>query len=286
MKIVVTGGSGGIGRYVVEELKESGHEVLIFDTSKPQSKDVNIMKGDMLNIDDCKKVFKGADAIIHLAAIPNPLNDPPEKVFNENVIGTFNVHQAAADLGIEKVVQASSDSSYGFNFRKEGDVLLPEYLPIDEDHPQKPADPYGLSKKVGEEIAKGFASRYGVTTIALRICGTILPEPEAVLKFKKVLREGGWYWYNDARDVACAFRLAVEAKNLRRYEVFCISAEDNAAKLDSVELVTTGEWGSHIPFKKEIKGKSSLYDWTKAKVLLGYQPHHTWRDIIKESSVL
>jgi len=285
MKIIVTGGSGRVGRYVVEELNKFGYEVLIFDTGEPQSKDVNFMKGDMLNIDNCRKAFKGADAIIHLAAIPNPLNDPPEKVFNVNVVGTFNVHQAAVDLEIEKVVQASSDSSYGFNFRKEGDVLLPKYLPIDEDHPQKPADPYGLSKKVGEEIAKGFTSRYGVTTIALRICGVILPEPEAVLKFEKILRKGGGRFYNDVRDVACAFRLAVEAKNLRKYEVFCISAEDNASKLDSVELVTR-EWGSHIPFTKEIKGKGSLYDWNKAKVLLGYQPHHTWRDIIKESPVV
>jgi nucleoside-diphosphate-sugar epimerase len=239
----------------------------------------------MLNIDDCRKAFKGADVIIHLAAIPNPLNDPPEKVFNVNIVGTFNVHQAAADLGIEKVVQASSNSSYGFHFRREGDVLLPKYLPIDEDHPQEPADPYGLSKKVGEEIAKGFTSRYGLLTIALRICAVILPEPEAVLKFKEVLKKGVGRSYNDVRDVACAFRLAVEAKNLRKYEVFCISAEDNANKLDSVELVIR-DWGSHIPFIKEIKGKGSLYDWTKAKVLLGYQPHHTWRDIIKENSVV
>ncbi len=282
MKIVVTGGSGRIGRYVVAETEELGHEVTVFDIKEPKDKDVNLIKGNMLNIDDCRKAFKRADAIVHLAAIPNPFNDPPERVFNANVVGTFNVHQAAADLGIKKVVQASSDSSYGFNFRKEGDVLLPEYLPIDEDHPQRPADSYGLSKKVGEEIARSFVSRCGMTTVALRICWVVFPEPESVLEFKKTLKKGGGCWYNDVRDVAFAFRLAIEAKELKNYEVFCISAQDTATELDSIYLARR-EWGGHIPFTREIQGRESLYDWTKARLLLGYQPRYTWRDIIKES---
>jgi len=280
MKIVTTGGSGRLGKYVVEELKKF-HEVTIFDMKEPEDKDVAFVKGDMLNIDDCKKAFKGTDAIVHLAAIPHPLNDPPEKVFNTNVVGTFNVYQAAADLGIEKIAYTSSDSSYGFNFRKKGDVLLPEYLPINEDHPQKPADPYGLSKKVGEEIAKGFSRRYRIFTIALRICGVIFPDPESVLKFKKALKKGGHRWYNDARDVAYAFRLALKAEGLKKYEVFCISAEDNGSESDSMELVRR-EWSSYIPFTKEMKGRQSLYDWTKARVLLGYQPRYTWKDILRE----
>ena len=279
MRIVITGGSGNVGRYVVDELRKFHHKVTVFDVKESKDKDVTFVKGDMLKIDDCRRAFEGAEAIVHLAAIPHPLNDPPEKVFNINVAGTFNIHQAAADLGIGKVVQASSDSSYDFNFRKEADVLLPEYLPIDEDHPQKLQDPYGLSKKVGEEIARSFVSRYGMTTVALRICWVVFPEPESVLEFKKKLKKGGGYWYNDVRDVAYAFRLAIEAKGLKNYEVFCISAQDTATELDSIEL-TRREWGSHIPFTREIKGRESLYDWTKARVLLGYQPRYTWSDII------
>ena len=282
MRIVVTGGSGNVGRYVVDELRKFHHEITVFDVKEPKDKDVNSVRGDMSKIDDCRKAFGGAEAIVHLAAIPHPLNDPPEKVFNINVAGTFNIHQAAADLGIGKVVQASSDSSYGFNFRKEGDVLLPEYLPVDEDHPQRPQDPYGLSKKVGEEIARSFVSRYGMTTIALRICGVIYPEPESIPGLKDAVKKGGWNWYNDVRDVAYAFRLAVEATDLKRYEVFCISAADTGSELDSVELARR-EWGSHIPFTREIRRRESLYDWTRARGLLGYQPRYTWSDIIKES---
>jgi len=77
VKIVVTGGSGLIGEYVVDELKKFHHEVTVFDIEEPKDKSVGFVKGDMLKIDDCRKVFKGAGAIVHLAAIPNPFNDPP-----------------------------------------------------------------------------------------------------------------------------------------------------------------------------------------------------------------
>jgi nucleoside-diphosphate-sugar epimerase len=172
MKIVVTGGSGTVGKYVVDELKKGNHDVTVLARGKTstmslETMDVAFCKGDICAPWSCKKAFRGAEAVIHLAAIPHLFTKPPEKVFHINVIGTFNVFQAASDVGIEKVVYASSDSSYGFNWRNSfEDILLPEYLPIDETHPQKPKDAYGLSKKVGEEIARTFTRKYGVTTIS------------------------------------------------------------------------------------------------------------------------
>lgn len=281
MKIAVTGASGKVGKYVVEELKKFHREVTAFDIKEPEDKEVPFIKGDMLKIDDCRKAFKGKDAIVHLAAIPNPLNDPPEVVFNTNVVGTFNVHQAAADLGVQKVVHASSDSSYGFNFLREGDFLLPEYLPIDENHPQRPADPYGLSKKVGEEIARSFSKRYGILTIALRICVVFFPE-ETEFYRPIIEEEKEFRWYNDARDVAQAFRLAVETEGLKKYEAFCISAADNGAKRESTELVREF-FSDKIMFTRKIKGRESLYDWSKARTLLGYQPRYTWKDLLEGS---
>lgn len=287
MRIIVTGGSGNVGKYVVDELKKF-HEVTIFDVKEPKNKEIAFIKGDILKIGDCRKAFKKADAIAHLAAIPHPLNDPPEKVMNVNVMGTFNVHQAACDLEIEKVVYASSDSSYGFVFSKRD--FLPDYLPLDEDHPQKPQDSYGLSKKIGEEIAASLTRMYGITTIPLRICYVWFPEKiegrtkqnheverHLITEEPERLRTGFWI-YNDARDVALAFRLAIEVKGLK-HEVFLISAEDNATKFNSAELVSK-YYTNKITFKKKIEGRQSLADWSKAKKLLGYKPRYAWRDTI------
>lgn len=285
MKIVVTGAGGRLGKYVLEEVKKF-HEVTAFDIKEPKNQDVTFIKGDMLKIDDCRKVFRGADAIIHLAAIPHPLDDPPEKVFNTNVVGTFNVHQAATEVGINKVVHASSDSSYGFHFRR-GGVLLPEYLPIDENHPQRPADPYGLSKKVGEEIAKSFTKRYEMSTVAVRICFVWFPENAE--RYRSLVKEperwkANLWAYEHAEDAALAFRLAVETEGLRKHEAFVISAEDIGTESDSVELVKK-YYSDKITFTKDIEGRNSLYDWTKARALLGYQPRYTWEDLIGKNKI-
>ncbi len=305
MKIFVTGGSGTIGTYVVDELRKHNHEVITFvHLKKPETKDVAFIKGDILKIDDCKRAFRDVEAVIHLAAIPHLFNDPPEKVFYVNVIGTFNVFKAASDSGIEKVVHASSDSSYGFNWRNSfDDILFPRYLPIDEDHPQDPKDAYGLSKKVGEEIARTFARQYGMAAISLRISHTRIPEkpgPVGIEAYKKDIKEKGRmlppfvyndagnisqiFCYNDVRDVAQAFRLAVEAKGLDGKSVeFNICADDNPSKFDTMDFIEMVGW-KNVALKKEIKGRKSLFDWSKARRLLGFQPRHDWYNLyIKET---
>jgi nucleoside-diphosphate-sugar epimerase len=283
MKITISGGSGRLGNYLMAELKKN-HDVIVFDKNEPKVKDVSFYKGDILNIEDCKKAFKGSDVVVHLAAIPTPLHDPPEKVFSVNTIGTYNVHQAACDLGINKVVHASSDSSYGFNFRRNGDILLPEYLPLDEGHPQKPADPYGLSKKVGEDIALNFTRRYGIFTVALRICWVWYPEEldtyRKVVKVKDpALGSGGFWSYVDYRDAVQAFRLAVEVEGLKKHEAFLISASDNNTEFESKGLVKK-YYSDKIKFSREINGRETLINYTKAKCLLGYKPKYVWKDLI------
>lgn len=122
--IVVVGGSGILGQYVVKDLKEFGYKITVFDIKKPENKykdifkDVNFCEGSMANFDDCKKALENADVVIHLAAIIAAITDfQPETIFNINTSGTFNIFQAACDLGIKKIIYASSASVYGYNFR-------------------------------------------------------------------------------------------------------------------------------------------------------------------------
>lgn len=281
MKVVVTGGSGRLGRFVTRELAR-GHDVTVFDRIPPADRNVRFVEGDITNIQDCRKCFDGHDAVIHLAAIPDPMNDPPETVFRVNAMGTFNVYQAACDLGMRKVVYASTNSVYGFHFRKKGEVPLPAYLPIDEDHPQVPADTYGLSKKVGEEIAQSFARQYGLPTVAIRICWVWFPENRSIYVASAEDPGGGmgyWSWV-DCRDAATAFRLALEAEGLRTFESFLVSSSDNSTLIDSRELMRT-YFTDELEFRRGIDGRDALFDIARAKAFLGYSPQHTVNEYLE-----
>ena len=283
MKIVVTGGSGLVGTYVVRELKDR-HEIVVFDRCPPKVEGMPFVEGDILDLDACRRTFEGAEVVIHLAAIPHPMSDPPERVMHVNAMGTFIVHQAAADVGVRRVVHASSDSSYGFVFRTRD--FLPEYLPLDEEHPQRPQDAYGLSKLAGEEIARSFTRQCGLETIAVRICFVWFPEQaDRCLPLTRTPDQRKWmnglWLYNDARDAAYAFRLAAEAPGIE-HEAFLISAADNGTVCDTIDLVHRF-YSRDIPLKRELVGNVSLADWSKAKQMLGYEPRYTWRDMMPHS---
>ena len=117
MKVLITGGSGNLGRYVVEEVKSRGHEVAVFDAKEPRDKSVKFIKGDLLKLADLENACKGIEAIIHLGAIANPTLAEHEVVFNVNVMGTYNALEAAMKNKVRSFVLASSDSTLGFLFR-------------------------------------------------------------------------------------------------------------------------------------------------------------------------
>jgi len=279
MKVIVTGGSGRVGRYVVAELLRK-HDVTVFDLNKPDYSEIKFVKGDITILEDCVKAFRGVDAIIHLAAIPHPLKDPPETVFRVNVMGTFCVLEAAVKCGVKKVITASSDSTLGFNFRKK--PLVPEYLPINENHPLKPQDPYGLSKLVSEEICRSYLAAYGIQTICLRPCWVWFPE-EAERYLSLVERQDACMknlWsYVDARDAAQAFRLALENEDVH-HDIFFISAEDTASREETLKLIQ--RYYPQVPkVSKRLTGRRSLIDCSKAKRILGYKPKYSWKKFEK-----
>ena len=327
LRVAVTGGLGFLGRYVVKELIKSGANVTIFDINEPNKKYDSFFKGseyckgNILNINDCKAVFKNIDVIVHLAAIIGALTDyPSETVFNVNTTGTFNIFKAAYGTGVSKIIYASSDASYGYNFRKsEKDTFIPAYLPVDEDFPQKPLDVYGTSKRVCEEIAKFFNNKYGITTIGLRISHIRIPissnpecndisnlseleiyrsievyqknlsnfgmmlmplEPRILGKGENKVWSGYIFSYNDVRDAAAAFILAVKNKELKgKNEIFCIgNMEDNGTKYLTKDLIKQFHF-ENVPLKKDLKDREPLYCSDKAKRILGYQSKFNWWEL-------
>jgi len=282
MKILVTGGSGMVGKYIVDELLRHHYDVGVLDLVPPKQKNVLFHKIDVLILEDVARVMKGYDAVIHTAGIPHPLNDPAERVFNVNVNGTFNVLESVARNGIKKVVFTSSESTLGFAFMN--NRMVPEYIPLDELHPMRPQDPYGLSKVIGEQICRTYSAKYGIKTICLREPWIWVPEPEPILFYKKLVREyGDWYknlWtYVHVFDVVTAHRLALEHDLASNHEIFFITAKENWTGKNSKDLLAQF-YPEVTTFADNFSGASTIISHEKAKRLLGYESKYSVRDLL------
>ncbi len=277
MKVVVTGGSGRIGQYVVKELLSSGHEVTVFDRVAPPAKEgVRWVRGDIEDLGEVISALRGAEAVVHLAAFTMPYRDVPDHVlFRGNLLGTYNVHEAAFTLGIRRVVSTSSGAVVGWTYRTR--ELRPQYLPVDEDHPLSPQDPYGLSKLCGEEVARSYTLKCGMETVALRPAWVMTPEVSDQLRVQGGRKPERFdlFAYTDVRDLATAYRQAVELPGLH-HEVFFIVGDDSVTSEPLCDLLPRLMPGLG-DMAKELTGVKSGVSNQKAKRMLQWQPRHSWR---------
>lgn len=280
MKVVVTGGSGHAGAFVVQDLVEHGNEVLSVDRTKP-ARPVSPYR--FANLEDLGEVYgclHDAEAVVHFAAIPRPIYDNDEVVYRTNTMTTFNVLEAAAQLGIQRVVLASSMSVLGYPFFYH--YFAPEYAPIDEAHPLKPQDPYALSKVVGEVMAQAFARRAGTTVISLRLGWIHTAETfkQQIVPFWDNPMERGHasdnlWGYIDSRDAAQACRLALQA-NVTGHEAFFIAAPNTFMKTPTEELIRNFYPETKIP--DGLTGNWALLSSAKAERVLGFHAEHLWQE--------
>lgn len=279
-KVVVTGGSGMLGRWVVKHFVEQGYEVVNADVKHPAEPLCRTVIVDLNQLGEVYGVLAGADAVVHLAAIPVAYSHPNEVTFQNNVMSTYNVLEAAAGLGIRKAVIASSESSYGLVFARER--IGPQYVPVDEAHPQVPEDSYGLSKIVNEQTADMMNRRTGMQVVSFRLGNVIAPD--AYERFPSFVhdpeqRERILWSYIDTRDAAEACRLAVEAEGLGSVALN-IAADDSSMAVPSRELMAA-RFPEVRDFRTALAGHESLLSNEKAKRLLNWQPKHAWRDYVK-----
>ncbi len=168
MKILVTGGTGNVGRAAVTRLVKHGHEVRVIGRRAGiVIEGADYRTCDITDYDGLCQQMEGMEAVVHLAAIPHPALAPGQEIFRINCAGAFNVYQAAASKGIKRVVSASSINALGYNFGiKEFPIL---YFPMDEEHPVYTTDAYSFSKQIVEEIAAYFRRREGISGVCLRL---------------------------------------------------------------------------------------------------------------------
>jgi nucleoside-diphosphate-sugar epimerase len=278
MQVVVTGGTGKLGRTVITELQQSGYDVLSFDTSKAQQ-DIHVrsITGDVTDLGHVYGALAGADAVIHLAGIPTHGLVSNEETFRVNAMGAFNVHEAAWRLGIRRVVTMSSEAVLGWAPGSYQRLVLPQYLPIDENHPCGAQDCYGLSKIACETIATSYAAKSEMELIILRAPWIVSPE-----ELHNIAQRGGMpvtnfrlYHYIDARDLAVACRLAME-RPIRGCEILFVGSGETTISEPLAEVYPrlAPEIGG---MAKSLIGSSAPVSVAKARDVLGWSPQYSWR---------
>jgi nucleoside-diphosphate-sugar epimerase len=280
-RVLVTGGSGKLGRACVRDLVEHGLDVFNADTVP--SKD-NLCPFRQVDFEDMAQTIqvisamdfghcRSVDAIVHLAAIPMPGVEPNETVVRINTMTTYNVFEAARRLGIKNIVWASSETLLGLPFDQP-----PPYFPLDEEYPARPETGYSLSKYLGEGMAGHFCRWDRDLKIAcLRFSNVMEPwEYAGFPDFEKdpASRRFNMWGYIDARDGAQAIRKALEAP-LKGAEVFIIANADTVMSRPNKDLVA--EFYPEVQFKKEVGPNDTLLSIDKARRVLGYEPQHSWR---------
>jgi nucleoside-diphosphate-sugar epimerase len=279
-RVIVTGGSGKVGRACIEELLQHGYEVFNLDTTRPAKERARFTQVDLTDFGQAidamsgiDELYRSVDGVVHLAAIPMPSAYPNAVTFKANTLSTYNVFESARKLGIKNLVWASSETLLGLPFD-----VPPPYIPLDEEYPARPETAYSLSKLLGEEMAKQFC-RWDpeLKIVALRLSNVMQPEDYA--KFPDFdadsrLRKWNLWAYIDSRDGAQAIRKSLETP-LKGYHSFIIANADTVMGRPNAELLAEVYPG--VPLKKEVGPNETLQSIDKARRVLGYEPQYSWR---------
>jgi nucleoside-diphosphate-sugar epimerase len=291
MRIFFTGGSGKAGRHVIPYLLERGHRVVNADRVPLDLPGVDNLR---VELTDSGQVFNALsalagldeldlatvpryDAIVHFAALPRILIEPDCETYRVNVMSTYNVLEAAAKLGIPKVIFASSETTYGICFAQ-GD-MRPDYLPVDEEHPTVPQDSYAMSKVANEAAARSFQARTAADVYGLRINNVIEPHEYArdfpAYLDDPALRRRNIFAYIDARDLGQMVERCLQTDGLG-YQVFNVANPDLSVGISNAEV--RRRFYPDVPVKREMAETETFYAIDKARKLLGFSPEHGWRD--------
>lgn len=292
MKVIVTGSAGKVGKATVSALMEAGHEVRAVDVlppvfERPGENEPDYMQAHLTDAGDAFAVVRGMNAVVHAAALPEPTRNPPHVVFHNNLMALFNMIEASVRFGVARFVNISSETVPGFFFPER--EFLPDYVPVDEEHPIKPQDPYALAKHFGEQLMDAAIRRSDIRCITIRPCwvqheGNYERNLGPQVRDASELSPNFWS-YIDVYDLADAITLGVES-DLPGHEVFYIASPDNVGNRNFEEIVKE-YYGDQVELKKPLpREDTSGISTQKAQEMLGYSPKRTWSDYLDEEGKL
>ena len=271
MKVFVTGHQGRIGVVIVEQLVAAGHTVVGFDRSDGD---------DILDGKAVRAAINGCDAVIHLASLLGGPKDDPDEIMRVGLQGTWHVLAGAEAAGVQRVIYFSSVNALGVFMG----LQPPRYLPIDDDHPPIPVSPYGVAKRLGEEMCRHFTEKTGIATICLR--PPWVAPVEAYTWMRARLDKGGdaewkpaWEYgaFCDVRDVATAAALALTCPD-PGHVTLLLCADDIASDTPSRQMAAKVH--PDVPWQGgpayEAEPFKALVDNARAKAVLGWQPVYGW----------
>lgn len=281
MQIIVTGSRGKLGVGVVAALREAGHRVIEFDARGERGPDsVQIDLTDYGQVADAiagvEERHSGVDAVVHLAAVPAPGIVPDTALITQNLTMTINVFQAARRAGVSRIVHASSETLLGIPM-----AIDPPYVPLDEAAPTRPEFMYAVGKHLEEELARKLVRWDPALRITgLRFSNVMAEEDYAEFpswQHDTRVRRWNLFGYIDRRDGGQAVLRALE-NAAPGYDTFIIAAADTVMERPSAELLDA-EFPA-VPRSRDIVGRETLLDITRARDVLGYAPQHSWRDYV------
>jgi len=295
-EVLITGGSGLLGRFVVDEMI-GRCDVTVLDI-KPPARDVACVQADILDSEAVAAAVRGKDAVIHLAGIDDGNDFPDAHYFTTNVQGTWNLLHAAEAAGVRKIAVASSTAAYGV-----GRSRMPDYVPIDEQHPQRPTATYSLTKQIMEVQCLSFVARAKLAITCLRPTLIVRPEREAAILAQLALDDpdtdpppdydaaGGEAPYGAlsvlrtyvrSEDAARCFRLALEYED-QAFDVFNVGAGDGIGR--EIALAQLERAYGRLPEVRaaqrfQSNPYASVLDSSRARERLGWEARGDWNTII------
>ncbi|MFD2648972.1 NAD-dependent epimerase/dehydratase family protein [Devosia albogilva] len=283
-RVLVTGGSGKLGRAVLRDLVAHGYDVLNVDQQPLDDPICPSVRIDLTDFGQVAAAILGGidekggrfDAVVHLAAIPAPGMIANAATFANNVPTSYNVFEACRLAGIKNVVFASSETVLGLPFNNP-----PPYAPVDEEYYPRPESAYSLGKLLDETMAAQFC-RWNpeLRMVGLRFSNVMYPEDYRQFPgFDADAKSRKWnlWGYIDARDGAQAVRRAIEAE-FKGFEAFIIANADTVMSRPNASLLS--EVFPDVPHRGVLGEHDTLLSIDKARRMLGYEPQYSWRNEI------